>query len=51
VPDPRRELTAAEAREADTEAGLVAAREAWGPQWPAWLSMNDTEPIPEADML
>jgi hypothetical protein len=43
------ELTWA-SREADAEAGLVAAREAWGPEWPAWLSMTDIEPGPEIDL-
>jgi hypothetical protein len=43
------ELIATEAQEADAEAGLVAARAAWGPEWPAWLSMNDIEP--EAEMF
>ena len=35
---------------ADAEAGLVAAREAWGPEWPAWLSMNDIKPGPEINL-
>jgi hypothetical protein len=48
VPDPR-PLTSAEAQAAEDEAGLVAHRAAWGPNWPYWLSMTDIEPDPEAE--
>ena len=48
MPDPDRALTAAEAAEAESE--ILAAREAWGPEWPAWLSMTGFEPEPEAEI-
>jgi hypothetical protein len=34
-------------REAERE--LEAAREAWGPEWPAHLSLTDIEPEPELE--
>jgi hypothetical protein len=43
------EVTSAE-READAEAGLVAAREAWGPEWLTWQPMPDIDPGPEIDL-
>jgi hypothetical protein len=43
-----RELTAAEAEEADAE--LEAQRQAWGPEWPYWLSSNNID-FPEADLF
>ena len=33
--------------EASSEAALIAAREAWGPEWPCWLAVTDFEPEPE----
>jgi hypothetical protein len=42
-----RELTAAEAEEADAE--LESQRQARAPEWPYWLSMTDIEP--EADVF
>lgn len=53
MPDPRPAPDAATlARWAESErlaeAELQARREAWGPQWPSWLSGTDIEPEPEA---
>jgi hypothetical protein len=31
------------------EAALEAAREAWGPEWPAHLSLTGFEPEPELE--
>lgn len=31
------------------DSALLAAREAWGPEWPWWLSETDFEPQPEAE--
>jgi hypothetical protein len=46
MPDPHHELTTPEA---EAEAGLVAARETHGPEWPAWLSMTSIEPETEPE--
>jgi hypothetical protein len=46
--DPDRSLSADEAAAAERE--ILAAREAWGPEWPSWLSMNEFDPQPEAEI-
>lgn len=35
---------------AGAESALLAARQAWGPQWPWWLAETDFEPSPEAEL-
>jgi hypothetical protein len=32
------------------ESALQAAREAWGPEWPWWLSETGFQPPPEAEL-
>ena len=44
-PDP---YPAAEADDGERE--LQAAREAWGPDWPWWLSGTGFQPEPEAEI-
>jgi hypothetical protein len=51
MPDPRLGPADFEAQAAEAEAEILARRQAWGPEWPYWLSLNDIEPDPEADLF
>ena len=44
-----RKQPGAEAREADTQAGLTAYRLAWTRDEPSWQLTADLEPVPEAE--
>jgi hypothetical protein len=48
MPDPDRSRAADEA--ADAESEILSARTAWGPEWPAWLSMTGFDPEAEAEI-
>jgi hypothetical protein len=51
MPDPRPGAGDFDAQAAEAEAEILARREAWGPEWPYWLSLNHFEPEPEADLF